>query len=107
VFFLPGSPAVHLERYDFYIFSTLNETTYSCCKSMATMNQVERTIGRLEIELKTNEECKTKVIREIETRGQEVIDMVKNATAAMINIVNENESKEQLFYSVEYQNNHL
>ena len=52
----------------------------------ATMNQVERTIGRLEIELKTNEEYKTKVIREIETRGQEVIDMVNNATEAMINI---------------------
>ena len=41
------------------------------------MNQVERTIGRLETELKTNEEYKAKVIREIETRGQEVIDMVK------------------------------
>jgi phosphoribosyl-dephospho-CoA transferase len=54
----------------------------------ATMNQVERTIGRLEIKLKTNEEYKTKIIREIETRGQEVIDMVKNATEAMINIVN-------------------
>ena len=43
----------------------------------ATMNQVSDTIGRLETELKTNEEYKTKVIREIETRGQEVIDMVK------------------------------
>ena len=42
-----------------------------------TMNQVSDTIGRLETELKTNEEYKTKVIREIETRGQEVIDMVK------------------------------
>ena len=61
----------------------------------ATMNQVERTIGRLETELKTNEEYKTKVIREIETRGQAVIDMVNNATEAMINIVNENESKER------------
>ena len=61
----------------------------------ATKNQVERTIGRLEIELKTNEKYKTKVIREIETRGQEVIDMVKNATEAMINIANENESKER------------
>ena len=59
------------------------------------MNQVERTIGRLETELKTNEEYKTKVIREIETRGQEVIDMVKNATEAMIKIVNANESKER------------
>ena len=44
--------------------------------------------------MKTNEECKTEVIREIETRGQEVIDMVKNATEAMIKIVNEKESKE-------------
>jgi hypothetical protein len=34
VFFLPGSLFVHFERYDFYIFSTLNETTYSCCKSI-------------------------------------------------------------------------
>ena len=41
------------------------------------MNQVSDTIGHLETELKTNEEYKTKVIREIETRGQEVIDMVK------------------------------
>jgi hypothetical protein len=32
-------------------------------------------------------------LREIETRGQEVIDMVKNATEAMVNIVNDNESK--------------
>jgi hypothetical protein len=37
----------------------------------------------------------SKVVHEIETRGQEVIDMVKNATAAMINIVNANESKER------------
>ena len=59
------------------------------------MNQVERTIGRLETELKTNEEYKTKVISEIETRGQEVIDMVKNATEAMLNVANENESKER------------
>ena len=61
----------------------------------ATINQVSDTFGHLETELKTNEKYKTKVIREIETRGQEVIDMVKNATAAMINIVNENESKER------------
>jgi hypothetical protein len=61
----------------------------------ATMNQVSDTIGHLETELKTNEEYKSKVVHEIETRGQEVIDMVKNATAAMINIVNENESKER------------
>ena len=61
----------------------------------ATTNQVSDTIGHLERELKTNEKYKTKVIREIETRGQEVIDMVKNATAAMINIVNDNESKER------------
>jgi hypothetical protein len=59
------------------------------------MNQVERTIRRLERELKTNEEYKAKGVREIETRGQEVIDMVKNTTEAMINIVNENESKER------------
>ena len=43
----------------------------------ATMNQVSDTIGRLETELKTNEDYKAKIIREIETRGQEVIDMVK------------------------------
>ena len=43
----------------------------------ATMNQVSDTIGHLETELKTNEEYKAKIIREIETRGQEVIDMVK------------------------------
>jgi hypothetical protein len=61
----------------------------------ATMNQVSDTIEHLETELKTNEEYKSKVIREIEARGQEVIDMVKNATAAMIKIVNENESKER------------
>jgi hypothetical protein len=41
------------------------------------MNKVERTIGRLETELKTNEEYKAKVIREIETRGQEVIDTIE------------------------------
>jgi hypothetical protein len=41
------------------------------------------------------QEYKSKVIHEIETRGQEVIDEVKNATAAMIKIVNENESKER------------
>jgi hypothetical protein len=67
--------------------------TIECAE--ATMNQVERTIGHLETELKTNEEYKATVIREIETRGQEVIDMVKNTTEAMINIVNENESKER------------
>ena len=61
----------------------------------ATMNQVSDTIGHLETELKTNEEYKSKIVHEIETRGQEVIDMVKNATAAMIKIVNENESKER------------
>jgi hypothetical protein len=60
-----------------------------------TMNQVSNTIGHLETELKTNEEYKSKVIREIETRGQEVIDMVKNATEVMIKIVNANESKER------------
>jgi hypothetical protein len=43
--------------------------------------------------LKTNKEYKSKVVHEIETRGQEVIDMVKNATEAMVNIVNDNESK--------------
>jgi hypothetical protein len=61
----------------------------------ATMYQVSDTIVHLETELKTNEEYKSKVIHEIETRGQEVIDMVKNATAEMIKIVNENESKER------------
>ena len=61
----------------------------------ATITQVSDTIGHLETELKTNEEYKSKVIHEIETRGQEVIDVVKYATAAMINIVNENESKER------------
>ena len=61
----------------------------------ATMNQVSDTIGHLEIELKTNEEHKWKVVHEIETRGQEVIDMVKHATEAMIKIVNEKESKER------------
>ena len=61
----------------------------------ATMNRVSDTIGHLETELKTNEEYKSKVIHEIETRGQEVIDMVKKATEAMIKIVNENESKER------------
>jgi hypothetical protein len=60
-----------------------------------TMNRVSNTIGHLETELKTNEEYKSRVIREIETRGQEVIDMVKNATEAMIKIVNANESKER------------
>ena len=59
------------------------------------MNQVSDTIERLETELKTSEEYKTKVICEIETRGQEVIDMVKNATEAKVNIVNDNESKER------------
>ena len=63
--------------------------------AVATITQVSDTIGHLETELKTNEEYKSKVIHEIETRGQEVIDMVKNATAAMIKIVNENESKER------------
>ena len=62
---------------------------------MATMNQVSDLIGHLETELKTNEEYKSKVIHEIETRGQEVIDMVKNATEAMIKVLNENESKER------------
>jgi hypothetical protein len=61
----------------------------------ATMNQVSDTIGHLETELKTNEKYKSKVIHEIETRGQVVIDMVINATAVMIKIVNENESKER------------
>ena len=42
-----------------------------------TMNQVSDTIRHLETELKTTEEYKSKVIREIETRGQEVIDVVK------------------------------
>ena len=59
------------------------------------MNQVSDTIGRLETELKTNEEYKSKVVNEIETRGQEVIDMVKNATEAKVNIVNDIESKER------------
>ena len=59
------------------------------------MNQVSDTIERLETELKTNEEYKSKVVHEIETRGQEVVDMVKKATEAMIKIVNENESKER------------
>jgi hypothetical protein len=45
--------------------------------------------------LKTNEEYKSKVIHEIETRGQEVIEMVNNATEAMIKIVNEKESKDR------------
>jgi hypothetical protein len=61
----------------------------------ATKNQVSNTIGRLETELKTNEEYKSKVVHEIETRGQEVIDMVKKTTEAMIKLVNENESKEK------------
>ena len=61
-----------------------------------TMNQVSDTIGHLETELKTNEEYKSKVIHEIETRGQEVIDMVKNATESMIKIVNANKSKERI-----------
>jgi hypothetical protein len=43
----------------------------------ATLSQVSGTIGHLETELKTNKEYKSKVVREIETRGQEVIDMVK------------------------------
>jgi YbbR domain-containing protein len=60
-----------------------------------TVNQVSDTIGRLETELKTNEEYKSKVVHEIENRGQEVIGMVKNATEAMIKIVNEKESKER------------
>ena len=60
----------------------------------ATMNRISDKIGHLETELKTNEEYKSKVVHEIETRGQEVIDMVKNSTEAMIKIVNENESKE-------------
>ena len=72
--------------------STINGMVKS---AEATMNQVSDTIGHLETELKTNEEYKTKVIREIETRGQEVIDMVKNATEAMIKIVNANEYKER------------
>ena len=71
--------------------STINDMVKS---AEATMNQVSDTIVHLETELKTNEECKTEVIREIETRGQEVIDMVKKATEAMIKIVNEKESKE-------------
>jgi hypothetical protein len=48
--------------------------------------------------LKTNEEHKWKVVHEIETRGQEVIDMVKHATEAMIKIVNENESRLLLIF---------
>ena len=60
-----------------------------------TMNQVSDTIVHLETEMKTNEEYKSKVVHEVETRGQEVIDMVKYATEAMIKIVNENESKER------------
>ena len=61
----------------------------------ATMYQVSDTIGHLETELKTNEENKSKAVHEIETRGQEVIDMVKNATEAMIKIVNEKEFNER------------
>jgi hypothetical protein len=57
--------------------------------------QATDTIGHLEAELKTNEEYKSKVVHAIETRGQEVIEMVKNATEAMIKIVNEKESKER------------
>jgi hypothetical protein len=72
--------------------STINGMVKS---AEATMYQVSDTIVHLETELKTNEKYKTKVIREIETRGQEVIDMVKNATEAMIKIVNEKESKER------------
>ena len=60
-----------------------------------TMNKVSDIIGHLERVLKTNEEYKSKVIHEIQTKGQEVIDMVNNATEVMIKIVNENESKER------------
>ena len=61
----------------------------------ATLSQVSGTIGHFETEVKTSEEYKSKVFNEIETRGQEVIDMVKNATEAKVNIVNDNESKER------------
>ena len=72
--------------------SAINDMVKS---AKATMNQVSDRIGHLETELNTNEEYKSKVIHEIETRGHEVIDMVNNATEAMIKIVNENESKER------------
>jgi archaellum biogenesis ATPase FlaH len=72
--------------------SAINEMVKS---AQETMIQVSDTIGYLETELKTNEEYKSKIFHEIETRGQEVIDMVKNATEAMIKIVNEKEYKEK------------
>ena len=88
------------KKHDFSLVDAAASQKRSAINSMVksaqeTMNQVSDTIGRLEAELKTNEEYKSKVVHAIETRGQEVIEMVRKATEAMIKVVNENESKER------------